>query len=58
MWLGGNPRHWHTAREFNLQQDLLATHILLDSGVPLVHVPCLTGVSLDVRLGNLGVPTR
>src|SRR5690606_29223711 len=40
VWLGGQPSYWHTAREFNLVQDLAASRVLLDSGVPLVHVPC------------------
>lgn len=41
VWLGGNPHGWHTAAEFNLSQDLAAARVLLDSGVPLVHVPCV-----------------
>ena len=40
VWLGGQPHDWHTAREFNLAQDLYASRLLLDSGVPLVQVPC------------------
>jgi len=40
VWLGGNARWWPTAREFNLQQDPVASRALLDSGVPLVLVPC------------------
>lgn len=40
VWLGGNPRYWHRAVEFNVEQDPAASHVLLDSGVPLVHVPC------------------
>jgi purine nucleosidase len=40
VWLGGNPGHWHQAVEFNVEQDMHASHVLLDSGVPLVHVPC------------------
>jgi purine nucleosidase len=40
VWLGGNPRYWHRAVEFNVEQDLAASHVLLDSRVPLVHVPC------------------
>jgi len=39
--LGGNASYWPTAAEFNLKQDLHASRILFDSGVPLVHVPCL-----------------
>ena len=41
VWLGGNALHWPSAREFNLYQDLRASQHLFDSGVPLVHVPCL-----------------
>ncbi|HEV2781247.1 MAG TPA: nucleoside hydrolase [Actinophytocola sp.] len=41
VWLGGNPTTWHTAAEFNLEQDPDASRVLFDSGVPLVHVPCL-----------------
>jgi purine nucleosidase len=40
VWLGGNPGYWHRAVEFNVEQDVHASHVLLDSGVPLVHVPC------------------
>ena len=40
VWLGGNPRYWHKATEFNVYQDMAASLVLLDSGVPLVHVPC------------------
>jgi purine nucleosidase len=41
VWLGGNAGSWPTADEFNLRQDLFASRVLFDSGVPLVHVPCL-----------------
>lgn len=44
VWLGGQPYHWHTAAEFNLSQDLFATQLLFNSGVPLVHIPAV-GVS-------------
>jgi purine nucleosidase len=40
VWLGGNPRYWHKAVEFNVYQDMAASRVLLDSKVPLVHVPC------------------
>ena len=40
VWLGGTPHNWHTAAEFNLRQDLRASRVLFDSGVPLVQVPC------------------
>lgn len=41
VWLGGNPLEYPTAREFNLMQDIYASRILFDSGVPLIHVPCI-----------------
>lgn len=40
VWLGGNPVDWPTAREFNLQQDLHASRVLMDCGAPLVLIPC------------------
>lgn len=40
VWLGGHPHEWHTTAEFNLSQDLHASRVLLDSGVPLVQIPC------------------
>ncbi|MHC4470983.1 MAG: nucleoside hydrolase [Planctomycetota bacterium] len=40
VWLGGQPRYFPTATEFNLVQDLHASRTLFDSGVPLVQIPC------------------
>jgi purine nucleosidase len=40
VWLGGHPLHHPTAREFNLHQDLHASRLIFDSGVPLIHIPC------------------
>jgi purine nucleosidase len=40
VWLGGHPTYWHTASEFNLKQDIPASQVIFDSGVPLIHVPC------------------
>jgi len=40
VWLGGNPLHWRSAREFNLGQDLNSSRLIFDCGVPLVHIPC------------------
>jgi inosine-uridine nucleoside N-ribohydrolase len=40
VWLGGQPHDWPTAREFNLQQDIPASQVLFDSGVPFVQIPC------------------
>ncbi len=40
VWLAGHASFWHTASEFNLCGDLIASRLILDSGVPLVLVPC------------------
>ncbi|MBT3342303.1 MAG: nucleoside hydrolase [Gemmatimonadetes bacterium] len=40
VWLGGHPHAWHTTQEFNLQQDVAAAQVILDSGVPFVQIPC------------------
>lgn len=39
VWLGGAAHEWPSAREFNLQQDIHASRVLFDSGVPLVQIP-------------------
>jgi purine nucleosidase len=39
VWLGGKGLNWPRATEFNLQQDLLASKVLFDSGVPLIQIP-------------------
>ncbi len=39
IWLGGKGLHWREASEFNLQQDILASKVLFDSGVPLIQLP-------------------
>ena len=41
VWLGGHALHWRNTREFNLMQDVQAARIIFDSGVPLVHIPCM-----------------
>lgn len=40
VWLGGNGHQWPHQREFNYQQDLKASRVIFDSGVPLVQLPC------------------
>ncbi len=40
VWLAGQPHYWRSAREFNLQQDVEASQLMFDCGVPLVHLPC------------------
>ncbi|MBV9850971.1 MAG: nucleoside hydrolase [Armatimonadetes bacterium] len=42
VWLGGNPHFWPRATEFNVYQDMMAARVIFDSGVALVHVPCMT----------------
>jgi purine nucleosidase len=40
VWTAGYPSHApHVNRAFNLEQDLLATQTVFDSGVPLVYLP-------------------
>ena len=41
VWLGGHNLNWPHVREFNLKQDVPAAQVVLDSGVPLIIVPCL-----------------
>ncbi|GAA3409648.1 nucleoside hydrolase [Paenibacillus hodogayensis] len=41
VWLGGHALHWPTTKEFNLFQDLHASRLILNCGVPLVLIPCL-----------------
>jgi purine nucleosidase len=40
VWLGGNGHHWPHQREFNFRQDIKASRIIFDSGVPFVQLPC------------------
>jgi inosine-uridine nucleoside N-ribohydrolase len=40
VWLSGQPLGWPTTVEFNLCQDVAASRLIFNSGVPLVHVPC------------------
>lgn len=41
VWLGGHALDWRNQAEFNLRQDIGGVQVLLDSGVPLVIVPCM-----------------
>ena len=41
VWLAGHEFSWPHTREFNMMQDIPASQIILDSGVPLVLVPCM-----------------
>ncbi len=45
VWLGGNSIYWPTTREFNFSQDLNASRLIFDCGVPLVQMPCVPVVT-------------
>jgi inosine-uridine nucleoside N-ribohydrolase len=45
VWLGGNDLNWPHQREFNLMQDVKAAQVVLNSGVPMVIMPCRPVVS-------------
>ncbi|MBN2420103.1 MAG: nucleoside hydrolase, partial [Deltaproteobacteria bacterium] len=45
VWLGGNGLNWPHQKEFNLMQDVLAARVILDSGVPIVIMPCQPVIS-------------
>ncbi len=40
VWLAGHAFHWPHIREFNLKQDIHASQLILNCGVPLVLIPC------------------
>ena len=40
VWLGGNSHQSPNTHEFNMYQDIKASQIIFDSGVPLVQIPC------------------
>ncbi|GGD51461.1 nucleoside hydrolase [Paenibacillus nasutitermitis] len=41
VWLGGHSLQWNDTKEFNLFQDIHASRTIMDSGVPLVLIPCM-----------------
>lgn len=41
VWLAGHEFSWPHTKEFNMMQDIPASQIILDSGVPLILVPCM-----------------
>ena len=45
VWLGGHAHTWPHTWEFNLQQDVLGSSLVFNSGVPLVQLPCQGVVS-------------
>ncbi len=62
VWLGGHAHSWPHTHEFNLQQDIYASQILFDSGVPFVQIPCMpvashlttTVAELDLHYPRMG----
>ena len=48
VWLGGHALNWLDTLEFNMRQDIGGAQVLLDSGVPLVLIPC-KGVTTHLR---------
>ena len=45
VWLSGQPMYWPHTLEFNIGQDVLASQLIFDCGVPLVLMPCMTVAS-------------
>ena len=46
IWLGGQPQWAQSAKEFNLMQDVPAVRVVIESGVPLLMIPCMNVASL------------
>lgn len=40
VWLGGNALNCDDNHEFNLMQDIHASRLIFDCGVPLIQIPC------------------
>ena len=45
VWLGGNGLEWPSQKEFNLMQDVKSAQVVLNSGVPVVIMPCRPVIS-------------
>ena len=45
VWLGGHALDFHDTYEFNMFQDVAAARVVMKSGVPFVHLPCMGVVS-------------
>ncbi len=45
IWLAGQPLEFGHGIEFNMMQDVKASQVILDSGVPLVLIPCMNVAS-------------
>ena len=46
IWLGAQPLYFKHGIEFNAMQDVKASQILFDSGVPMVLIPCMNAASM------------
>ena len=57
VWLGGHPVWWPHTREFNLRQDIPAAQVVLDCGVPLIRIPCMSVAEL-LLLGRDEIAAR
>ncbi|MEV6490169.1 nucleoside hydrolase [Actinoplanes sp. NPDC051633] len=53
VWLGGNPRYWHKAVEFNVSQDMAASRVLIPR--PLRQVEGAVGSGRGGPAGERGV---
>ena len=51
VWLGGNALHWPDNAEFNCKQDVAAARVVMNSGVPLILLPCMGVVSAFTTTG-------
>lgn len=51
VWLGGNALHWPDNAEFNCKQDVAAARVVMNSGAPLVLLPCMGVVSAFTTTG-------
>ena len=40
VWLGGHAHHYMHTKEFNMYQDIPASRVVMESGVPFVQLPC------------------
>lgn len=62
VWLGGHAFHTVPNTEFNLHQDIPASQVMFESGVPLILIPCcgvaellmITLPELKKRCGRCG----
>ena len=46
VWLGAQPLYFKHGIEFNCMQDVEASKVLFDSGVPMVLIPCMNTASM------------